>query len=89
MEERNDVSGKSKRIIDKKEWKRLKSFLYRFIQLGVNLRQDWVFHIMFGRVQSALFLLALINAVFRNAGEPTVKSIKFRFRTTLFDIIVI
>ncbi len=56
----------------------LKEYLYRLVRLGVNLRQDWFFHIMFGRTEATPFLCGLMNAVLQNVGEPPVKSIKIK-----------
>jgi len=78
MKKGANALNKLRRVVDKNERKRSKEYLYRLIRLGVNLRQDWVFHIMFGRTRSARFLCALMNAVFRNANAPTVKSVKLK-----------
>jgi len=67
-----------KRIDKKTRLNRLRKYLYRLVKLGVSLRQDWFFHIVFGRNESAPMLCEVMNAVLRNVDEPTVKSIKIK-----------
>jgi len=78
MKANKDSSERLKRTDEEKRRKRLKQYLYKLVQLGVNLRQDWFFHIVFGRNESVPFLRELMNGVFRNANEPTVDAIKIK-----------
>jgi len=78
MKKGKDASERRKRDAEEKKLERLRKYLYQLVQLGVNLRQDWFFHIVFGRNESIPFLVDLMNGVFRNAGEPTVESIKIK-----------
>jgi len=72
MKSNND---ESELVDEEKRAESLKGRLYQLIRLGISLRQDWFFHIVFGRAESAPFLLDLMNGVFRNADQPTLKSI--------------
>ncbi len=76
VEKNNSALNESERVDGDRG--RLKEYLYRLVSLGVNLRQDWFFHIMFGRTESTPFLCGLMNAVLQNVGEPPVKSIKIK-----------
>ncbi len=63
---------------DEEELELLREYFSRLVQLGINFRQDWVFRMAFGRVESIPFLRGMINGVFRNADEPLVDSIKIK-----------
>ena len=66
------------RADEEKELELLREYFRQLVQLGINFRQDWVFRIAFGRVESIPFLRGIMNGVFRNADEPLVDSIKIK-----------
>ena len=66
------------RADEEKELELLREYFNQLVQLGINFRQDWVFRVAFGRVESIPFLRGMINGVFRNADEPLVDSIKIK-----------
>ncbi len=78
MEAEKDDSYKRKRNDEEGKLDHLCKYLYQLVQLGVNLRQDWFFHIVFGRDESVPFLRELMNGVLRNANEPPVGAIKIK-----------
>ena len=86
---KKNKDDQSRDVDEKKQLELLREYLDRLVQLGVNLRQDWFFHIVFGREESTPFLRGLMNGVLRNANEPPVDAIKiknpFKFGATYDD----
>ena len=96
MKKKRNVSNKRADKAQKVE--NFLKYLRRLVKLGVNLRQDWFFRIVFGRVESTPMLSSVINGVLSNAGEPAVKRItiknpfrfgsSFREKDVILDVAV-